>query len=81
MPLLDVMMQQHMLPKLFCGPKTWQSAPNKSIALRNDIDIVEVMITANFWKVISLPPKREMPQPRVVMVPLRMLTPISEYAY
>lgn len=67
-----------MSPKLFYGPTTWQRAPNKSIALRNEIPIVDVMITANFWKVISLPPKSDMPQPSVVMVPLRMLTPISE---
>ena len=48
------------------------------MALRNEIDIVAVMITANFWNVISLPPKSGIPDPSVVIVPLRMLTPISE---
>ena len=70
-----------MSPKLFYGPATWHRAPNSNIALRNDMEIVEVIMTANFWNVISLPPKRDIPQPRVVIVPLRILTPISEYAY
>lgn len=57
---------------------TWQRAPKRSMAVRNEIEMVAVMITANFWKVIIFPPKRDMPQPRVVMVPLRILMPISE---
>ena len=59
---------------------TWQRAPKRSMAVRNEMEIVEVIITANLLKVTILPPKSDTPHPRVVMVPLRILTPISEYA-
>jgi len=39
------------------------------------------MITANFWNVFNVPPKRARPAPNVVMVPEKILTPISVYAY
>ena len=38
--------------------------------------MVLVISTANFWKMISCPPKRNAPDPKVVRVPLKMLTPI-----
>ena len=56
----------------------WQRAPNRSIALKKEIEIVAEIMTANLLKKISLAPKSETPHPKVVIVPLRMLTPISE---
>ena len=38
------------------------------------------MISANFWKKIIVPPKRKTPEPRVVMAPLKILTPIADTA-
>lgn len=42
-----------MLPKLFWGPTTWQRAPKKNMALRKEIAMVDVIMTANFWNVTS----------------------------
>ena len=59
------------------GPKTCIKEPKRSMAIKKLRDIVLVMRIANFWKVIKVPPKRKAPEPKVVIVPLRILTPIS----
>jgi len=56
----------------------WSSEPKNSIETRKLIVIVLVIRTANFWKVTTYPPNKKAPEPNVVMVPLKMLTPISE---
>lgn len=49
--------------------------------MRKEIPTVEQIMTANFWKVLSIPPKSARPAPKVVTVPEKILTPISVYAY
>ena len=56
----------------------WQRAPKKSIEVRKDREIVVVIIMANFLNKIISPPKSALPQPSVVIVPLKILMPISE---
>jgi hypothetical protein len=56
----------------------WQIAPKRSIDMRKLKLIVDVMRTANFLNVMTYPPKRAEPLPKVVMVPLMILIPISK---
>ena len=56
----------------------WQRAPKKSIEVRKDREMVVVIIMANFLNKIISPPKSALPQPSVVIVPLKILMPISE---
>ena len=56
-------------------------AEKKSIATKKLKVIVQVTRTANLLKRIILPPNKNTPDPKVVMLPLRMLTPISFNAY
>ena len=55
----------------------WQTAPKKSIETMKAIAIVEVIKTANFWKVIIEANDKKNPAPKVVILPLRILAPIS----
>ena len=41
--------------------------------------MVQVMSTANFWKRVTEARNRKMPEPRVVMLPPRIVPPISKY--
>lgn len=66
-----------MSPQPSYGPISCSKAPKNSIDVRKEIPTVEQMITANFWKVVSTPPKRANPAPKVVTVPEKILTPIS----
>lgn len=69
--------QQGNWQKPCSGPKVWQIAPKKAIAIMKEKVIVLVMSRANFWKVMISPKKRKKPDPKVVIEPLKMLTPIS----
>jgi len=64
-------------PKAFSGPIIWMKAPKVSTAVKNDITTVTQIIKANFWKKTKLPPNRKAPDPKVVIDPLKILTPIS----
>ena len=68
-------------PNPFCGPKTCMIAPKSSIDTKKLMVMVQVTRTANLLKMMTLPPKRKTPEPKVVILPLKILTPISVYAY
>ena len=69
--------QTRRLPQLYCGPKVCIVAPKNNMDVRNDIAAVLTMITANFSKRRIFPRNRNIEEPMVVTMPLKILTPIS----
>lgn len=65
------------LPQLFYGPKVCMVAPKNNMDVRKDMAAVLTIIMANFSKRTILPRKRKAADPVVVIIPLKILTPIS----
>jgi len=66
-----------MSPNPFSGPNRCIMAPNKSMATKKLILMVAVIMTANLLNVMIFPPNKKIPDPNVVMNPLKIETPIS----
>ena len=70
----------HGFPKSFSGPKAMHMAPNEKKAMSAEKITVTVIMKANFLKKVKFPKSKNTPLPKVVMAPLKILTPISLYA-